>query len=130
MISKFNLNYILVGILNTILGYWIGIFFYFALYKKVGILGVGLITNFFNISISYMNYKILLFKTKGNIIKEYIKSFINYGFAGLLSIFLLWISYEIIHLNIFLSQLIALFFVVIFSYFGNKFFVFNNFNNK
>lgn len=128
--NKFNYKYLFLGILNTLFGYWFGILCFFSLYDLVGVLGVGIIANFFSISFTFLTYKYFLFKTKGNFLKEYFKSIINYSFLGILSVILLWVFIEKVMLNIYFSQLIILPIIVLFGYFGNKFFVFNNFNSK
>lgn len=124
VISKFNLKYISIGFINTILGYWISIIIFYIFYERLGIIGVGLMANILNISITYINYKFFLFKTKGNFLREYFKSFINYGLAGLLSTFLLWFFFDVINLNIYLSNILIIPITFMFSYMGNKFFVF------
>ena len=124
VISKFNLKYISIGFINTIIGYWVSIIIFYIFYEKLGIIGVGLMANILNISITYINYKFFLFKTKGNFLREYFKSFINYGLAGLLSTFLLWFFFDVINLNIYLSNILIIPITFMFSYMGNKFFVF------
>jgi len=122
--TKFNLIYILIGICNTIIGYLVGVVSFLSLYDFVGILGVSIVSNIFSISISYFNFKFFLFKTTGNYIAEYFKSYLNYGVSFILSTILLLILIEKIELNIYFSQLIIMPLIVMINYIGNRFFVF------
>lgn len=124
ILTSFNISYLVIGTINTLFGYWIGIGSYFLFYKKFGIFFVGIIANILSITFTYTCYKFFLFKTKGKFLSELIKSFLNYSFAGLLSILTLWILVEILKINIFLSQFLILPLIFVVSYFGNKFYVF------
>ena len=125
LFNKFNKRYLIIGIVNTILGYLSGILSFFLFYNLYGIFFVGLISNFVSITITFLNYKFFLFKTKKNFFVEYAKSFINYGFISIISIILLWFLVDVSYVNIYLSQLIIIPVIFVISYFGNRYFVFN-----
>ena len=124
--TNFNLIYIFIGVCNTIIGYLVGVVSFLFFYDFIGVLGVSFISNVVSISISYLNFKFFLFKTSGNFLKEYFKSYLNYGVSFILSTILLWFLIEKVKLNIYLSQLIIMPLVVIMNYVGNRFFVFKN----
>lgn len=123
-INKFNLKYILIGIINTFLGYWIGVFCYFTFYNKFGIIFCTIIGNIFAISISFVNFRVFVFLSKKNFFKQYIKSLVNYGFMIFLSSVAMWVLIEKFQFNIYLAQIIAMPIIFILGYLGNKFFVF------
>jgi len=94
-------NFLIIGIVNTIFGYFTGIFVYFLLFK------------FF------------VFKTiNSNWLKEYFKGYVVYGVKAVISIFILWLSINKFELNIFVSQAIAILVTTIITYKGHKNFTF------
>lgn len=117
-------RYLFVGIWNTLFGYLIGILVYKSIINISNIILVGLVANFISISASFLMYKIVVFKTSGNWIKEYLKSYIVYGITALISIFILWFFVEYLKINIYISQAGALIGTITFSYYGHKKFTF------
>jgi putative flippase GtrA len=91
------LRYLLVGGWNTVFGYsmFAGIFF---LVHKVQIpkpnvywqiLTAQVVSIPINITVSYLGYKLIVFKTKGNYLKEWLKSVAVYGTSFLPGLVLL-----------------------------------------
>jgi putative flippase GtrA len=128
MIAEEKKQYLVVGTINTIFGYLTGVGSYKLLGNIVDIIWVGLISNIFSITFSFLTYKLFVFKTKGSWVNEYIKSYIVYGASGIISIYLLWVFVEKLHITIWVSQALLIAVVVIFSYFGHKFFTFKRKN--
>ena len=122
--TMINKKYLIVGILNTIIGYLIGVFTYKNLEVSMGVVGVGFLTNFINITLSFIMYKIFVFKTNKRWVSEYLKCYIVYGNIAILGIFQLWLYIEIIRLNIEISQGIIVLSSVIISYFSNLLYTF------
>jgi len=116
---KFIFKFILIGIINTIIGYTIlSIFLYFNFFYDIVNL---LIANILIITINFFNYKKNLFKINGNI-KKYIYKFIY------LSIFI-YIIQSIILTNIeniefYIQSLILSIISSIISYIGQTKYVF------
>ena len=88
MLNNEKIRYLLVGCFNTLAGYSIGVGIYAALKNNFDIVLIGLIANFFSISVSFLTYKIIVFKTKGMWLSEYMKSFMIYGGIALVGIYL------------------------------------------
>mgnify|MGYP001253423653 CR=1 FL=1 len=118
-------KYLIVGFINTIFGYFIGIFNYILFYKLIGIFFLSLVNNILGITFSFLTYKYLIFKTKNKFfLSEYLKSYIVYGLAFIVGTFFLWLTLEVIKFDIFLAQFITISLTVIFSYIGNNYFTF------
>ena len=118
-------KYLIVGFINTIFGYFIGIFNYILFYKLIGIFFLSLLNNILGITFSFLTYKYLIFKTKNKFfLSEYLKSYIVYGLAFIVGTFFLWLTLEVIKFDIFLAQFITISLTVIFSYIGNNYFTF------
>lgn len=78
-------RYMLVGIWNTAMGY--GLFAYFTfLFTKFSVHGyiyAALVSNAIAITIAFFGYKFIVFRTRGNYLKEYLRCVTVYGSAAL-----------------------------------------------
>ena len=120
-------RYLIIGFINNIFGYFIGILNYILFYKIIGIFFLSLLNNIVSITFSFLTYKYFVFKTNNNyILKEYFKSYIVYGISFLFSTLILWYSLEIIFLNIYIAQFLAIIATIVFSYIGHNYFTFRN----
>lgn len=118
-------RYLITGLINTIFGYFIGILNYTLFYKLIGIFFLSLLNNALGITFSFLTYKYFVFKTKNKFfLKEYLKSYIVYGLAFIVGTFFLWVTLELLKLNIFIAQFVTISFTVLFSYNGNSYFTF------
>ena len=124
MLNNEKIRYLLVGCFNTLAGYSIGVGIYAALKNNFDIVLIGLIANFFSISVSFLTYKIIVFKTKGMWLSEYMKSFMIYGGIALVGIFFLWLFVAQIKISIWIAQALVIGVTVIFSYIGHSRFTF------
>ena len=94
-------------------------------YKLIGIFFLSLLNNIFGITFSFLTYKYFVFKTKNEFfLKEYLKSYIVYGISFIVGTFFLWLTLEVLKLDIFIAQFITISLTVIFSYIGNNYFTF------
>ncbi len=127
IIDEKKKRYLIIGLTNTIFGYFIGILNYILFYKIIGIFFLSVLNNIVSITFSFLTYKYFVFKTNNNyILKEYFKSYIIYGISFLFSTLILWYSLEIIFLNIYIAQFLAIIATVVFSYIGHNYFTFRN----
>ena len=118
-------RYLIIGLINTIFGYFIGIFNYILFYKLIGIFFLSLLNNIVSITFSFLTYKYFVFKTKNKFfLSEYLKSYIVYGILFIVGTIFLWLTLEVLKLNIFIAQFITITLTVIFSYIGNNYFTF------
>ena len=117
-------RYFIAGIVNTIFGYFFGLITYYLLVNTYGVIVIGIIANIVSISFTFFNYKLFVFKTRGNWLKEYFKSFLVYGLSAIINIILLWLFVELFGIAFWISQFIAIALCFIFTYFSNKNFTF------
>ena len=86
---------------------------------------IWLFTSWIISSVSaFFALKHFVFLTKGNHLKEYIKSLTTLSFAYLLNTIILWFFVQILQLNILLSQAVSLSIITINNYFMFKHFAF------
>ena len=125
LLNKIPKKFMIVGIINTIFSYLIGLLNYFLFYSKIGIIGVGFLNNIIAITFSFTLLKFFVFKTTNiNWFLEYIRSYVVYGIQGLAGILILWVCVSFFNINIFFSQAISILTTVLLSYFGHKKFTF------
>ena len=119
-----ELRYLVVGGLNTLVGYGLGVGLYLVLSPLLHILAIGVLGNLLAITFSFTTYKLLVFKTRGYWLTEYLKSYVVYGGSSVLGIMVLWLLVDGLALSIWLAQALAVLIVVMVSYLGHARFTF------
>jgi len=119
-----KINYLLVGGWNTAVGYGAFVALYHLLGHQVHYLFILVLSNIISITNAYVGYKIFVFKTEGNYLREYARFYVVYGSAFLFNFVLLPLCVEIFRLSPVIAQAGLMFINVIFSYFGHKNFSF------
>jgi putative flippase GtrA len=121
---KEQINYLLVGIWNTIFGYAAFAALYFLLRGYLHYMILFVISTLLSITNAYLAYKLFVFKTKGHYWREYSRFYAVYGGALALNLALLPLVVVTFHLSPVIAQAGLSFITVIFSYFGHKNFSF------
>jgi putative flippase GtrA len=76
------LRYLLVGVGNTAFGYGLFALSTFLLSRRwpeYGYIAAGLLSSIVNITVAFFAYKVFVFKTKGNYLREWVRCFAVYG---------------------------------------------------
>jgi putative flippase GtrA len=79
---------------------------------------------------SFITFKFLVFRTRGNFLKEYIKVNIVYVIYFILNFIMLTFAVEVLKLGEITSQVGICIILTVFSYMMNKYFTFNNGDRK
>ncbi|MBT8530907.1 GtrA family protein [Polynucleobacter paneuropaeus] len=124
MLNQEKIRYLLVGVCNSLAGYSIGVGLYEALSNSLSIVWIGIISNILSITLSFLSYKTLVFRTKGMWIREYIKSYIVYGGIAVIGIFFLWFFVDNMKISIWSAQALVMALTVSASYMGHARFTF------
>lgn len=124
-----KLRYLVVGGVNTVFGYLVGILIFKLLNNFCGIWIIGLVSNILALTFSFTTYKLYVFKTRGGWLQEYLKSYVVYGVAGLFSIALLWLYVDFFRISIWVAQGMVIISTVILSYIGHSKFTFTRNKN-
>jgi putative flippase GtrA len=138
-------RYIVVGVWNTALNYGLYAWFTYIFTKHTvhGYLYAYILSNIIGITVAFFGYKIFVFKTKGNWLKEFGRCFFVYGSAiipGFIALPLLknliahLTLYSVVGINghlidlhklaPYIAQAIITAFTVIYSFFGHRKFSF------
>ena len=123
-LHKDKVRFLIAGAWNTIFGYFIFLFLYYAFSKYVHYMFLLILSNILSITNAYISYKLFVFKTKGNIIKEYLRFYVVYAASIAGNLILLPIFVELLHIHPAVSQAIIIMLMVSVSYFGHKHFSF------
>lgn len=128
MFNKGKIRYLFVGGFNTAAGYTIGVAIYKNFGSNLGVVWVGVICNALSITVSFLTYKTLVFRTKGMWLSEYMKSYVVYGGISLIGIFFLWLFVDQMKMSIWIAQALVMGITVLMSYIGHSRFTFNRRN--
>lgn len=123
---RLHYRYLYVGTWNTIFGYVTGVLTYKLINDISNVIIVGIVSNIISISMSFLTYKIFVFRTSGNWLREYLKCYLVYGIMALLSIFMLWLFLDLLQINIWISQGLIILATTVISYTSHKKFTFNS----
>jgi putative flippase GtrA len=120
-----ELRYLVVGVLNTVVGYGIGVMIYTVCHPHVSLSGIGIVSNVLAITFSVVTYKCMVFQTQGQWFREYVRAYLIYGGTALLGIALLWFLVGRLALSIWLAQGIIVIVTIVISYLGHSRFTFH-----
>ena len=118
--------YIFIGIINSIIGYIVGVFIFKLLYEASGILLVSIISNLVSIFFSFLNYKLFFFnKNFKNLLSEFFKFYFIYIMVFFISTIELYILIKIFFINIYLAQAIIISSNIFFLFLSHFYLIFN-----
>ncbi len=123
--SKKKIRYLAVGIWNTIFPYIVFTFLYYITNGKLHYVIILVICQVLGLTNAYICYKFLVFKTKGNVVREYLRFYVVYGATFILNLVLISLFVELLGINPVLSQGIIAIIIVAIAYFGHNRFSFS-----
>ncbi len=119
-----KVRYLLAGGWNTLFGYVISVALYYTLSNRLHVVEIAVLGNIIAITMAYLTYKLFVFQTKGNWLREYFRSYIVYGGIALLGIVMLWAMVDGGGIPFWLAQGLVLAAVVVISYVSHSRFTF------
>jgi putative flippase GtrA len=125
MIKTLKARYLIGGLWNMVFGYGFGLGLFYTLNSHMHITLISLISNILSISMSFLTYKLFVFKVQGNWLREYLRCYILYGTMSVVSIALLWILVDFFKIPFWVAQGLVTPGMILFSYLGHKKFTFN-----
>lgn len=121
-----RMRYLLAGAWNTAFGYGITVGLYLALSDTLHITLIGTIANVLAISMAFATYKVFVFRSHGNWLAEYLRSYVVYGGTAVVGIALLWLLVDGLHIKIWFAQGALILITVVISYIGHARFTFKD----
>ena len=119
-----KLRFLLAGGWNTAFGYACAVGLYYHFSEYFGVIGIGILSNIMSITMSFVTYKVFVFKTRGGWAKEYLRTYLVYGISSLIGILILYIGVECLRFPFWLVQGVAVILVTIISYQSHSRFTF------
>jgi len=121
-----KIRYLIIGGWNTVFGYGVFAALYFWLEGLIHYLIVLSISYVLSITNAYIGYKLFVFRTRGNILREYLRFYVVYGAAFLVNLATLPLFVEILKLNMYVAQGIVTIITILGSYVLHKNFSFRD----
>jgi putative flippase GtrA len=119
-----KIRYLIIGGWNTLFGYSVFAGLYFWLSGSVHYLLILFISYVLSITNAYIGYKIFVFRTKGNILKEYLRFYVVYGASFLFNLVTLPFFVEMLKFNMYAAQAVVTIITILGSYVLHKNFSF------
>lgn len=119
-----KLRYLFIGGWNTVFGYGVFAALYFWLEGLIHYLIILSISYVLSITNAYVGYKLFVFRTRGNIVREYFRFYIVYGASFIFNLAMLPLFVETLSLNIYVAQAIVTVITILGSYMLHKKFSF------
>lgn len=121
-----KIRYLIIGGWNTVFGYGVFAGLYFWLSGSLHYLLILSISYVLSITNAYIGYKIFVFRTKGNILKEYLRFYVVYGVSFLFNLATLPLFVEMLKFNMYVAQAIVTIITILGSYVLHKKFSFRD----
>ena len=113
-------RFLVTGVWNTAFGAIVYIVLYEGLKQWVNYLVLLIPGNILAITNAYICYKLFVFKTRGNIIREYLRFYVVYGGAMLLGFVLMFVLVDGLKLNPVAAQVLCVPISIVFSYCSHR----------
>jgi putative flippase GtrA len=123
--NKKKIRYVAVGFWNTIFSYAAFVLLYYLTHTWLHYMLILVLSQIIGLTNAYISYKLLVFKTKGNIIREYLRFYVVYGTTFLVNLVLIAFFVEVVGINPVISQGIIAVIVVAMAYIGHSRFSFS-----
>ena len=123
--NRKKIRYIAVGVWNTLFSYAAFVFLYYLTNSWLHYMLILVLSQIVGLTNAYVCYKLFVFKTKGNIVREYFRFYIVDGTTFIVNLLLIGLFVEILVINPVISQGIIAIIVVTMAYFGHSRFSFN-----
>lgn len=123
-------RFAIIGVVNTIFGYFLGILLYLWLVDNLDAYIISTVSGFISIGFSLTLQRKFVFLSKGSLKGDLFRGFIVYGALVLFAALIFKVLIDFAKINIFLSQAIIIGQSWIFSYFLLNRFAFSNWSTS
>jgi len=123
--NRRKIRYVAVGVWNTVFSYVAFVFLYYLLNDLMHYMLILVLSQIVGLTNAYICYKLFVFKTKGNIVREYLRFYVVYGTTFIVNLILIALFVEGMAMNPVLAQGMIAIIVVTMAYFGHSRFSFN-----
>jgi putative flippase GtrA len=115
-----KIRYLLTGGLNTLAGYGVCLAVYALLGRHLHVVPIGLICNVLVISLNFLTYKLLVFRTRGDWLREYLRCYVVYGASSAIGIVGVWVLVDGLGMAFRMAVALTMSVAIVFSWFGHS----------
>jgi len=113
-------RFLVVGGCNTISGYLVSTLLYYLLHAVMVLLGIVAISTIINVTVSFLTNKLLVFRSQGNFLPEYLRFYFVSLAPIALNFVLLPVGIDMLGMNPYLAIAAVTGLTVAISYFGHR----------
>jgi putative flippase GtrA len=112
--------YLIVGGWNTLFGVGLYALLYFLIGHRINYFVLMIPCNILAITNAYFCYKLFVFRTRGNWLREYLRFYLVYGAAILIGMALVVLFVQVFHMHPVLANILTTGLTVVCSFIGHK----------
>jgi putative flippase GtrA len=122
--ARQSLRFLAVGAWNTGFGYvaFAALYYFFSPYVHYMVLQAASVV--INVTNAFLCYKFIVFRTRGNYVREYLRFYAVYAVPIGLGFVMLPFAIEVLGMNAYVASAVIICLLAVFSYFGHKHFSF------
>lgn len=119
-----KIRFLLIGGANTVIGFFVFSALYMLFQEHIHYLLILILSNFIAVIFAFLMLKFLVFQTKKNYLKEFVRCYITYLGMLILNMILLYLCSDILIMPVIFSQFLITLLLVVISYLSHKHFSF------
>lgn len=120
------MRFLFVGAWNTGFGYLSFALLYYLLSPRVHYMAILVASVVINVTNAYLGYKFLVFKTRGNYVREYLRFYLVYAVPIGIGLVAFPFAVEVLRINPYLAQAVITAGLALLSYAGHKYYSFRS----
>ncbi len=124
LLARQEVRFLIAGAWNTVFGYGIYAGMLYACGAWLHYMVVAVVGNVLAITMAYATHKLFVFRTRGNVLREYLRFYSVYGVTTVLGLVALPVCVELLGMSPFVAPLLIMAVGVAVSYLGHKHFSF------
>lgn len=124
LIKDRRVAFLIVGAINTAVGFGWFTLFTFTLERWIGYMGVLVLAQIVSVLCAFVLYRKFVFRVRGNVLRDLVRFSMVYVVAFLVNAALLPLLVELVGLHVLLAQALIVFVTTVVSYLGHRYFSF------
>lgn len=124
LLARQEVRYLIAGGWNTLFGYGVFVGLLYLFQPWVHYMVIAVVCNVLAITMAYASHKLFVFRTRGNVLREYLKFYGVQGVATVVGLLALPFCVEVLKISPYLAPLLILVVTLMVSFFGHKHFSF------
>ena len=124
LLAQQEVRYLIAGGWNTLFGYGVFVGLLYLLQRWVHYMVLAVVCNVLAITMAFATHKLFVFRTRGNVLREYLKFYGVQGVATVVGLVALPFCVEVLKISPYVAPLLILIVTLAVSYVGHKHFSF------